>query len=84
MSISSIKYHLLHGPHSGFIILLVFGILGMIYACFTDVFIDGSESGFTAEGIANRGLKATKITRPIMMVLYLSIAGFALWKMWQP
>ena len=84
MSASSITYHLFHGPHSGYLVTLVGAVVIAIRSITSDVFIDESESGRSERSSAKWGIKATAITRPIMPVIALSIAAFALWKMWQP
>lgn len=84
MSTSSIEFHLFHGPHSGYLLVLV-GALGLaVYSCFVDIFIDESESAPSEEARQRWGIKATKTTRTMMVSLFLLIALFAIWKMWQP
>jgi hypothetical protein len=76
----SIMLHLFRGPHSDYLVLLIVGIVLAIRATYYESFADESESGPSEE----YGLKATKITRPVMIIVSLSMAVFAIWKMWQP
>jgi hypothetical protein len=76
--------HLIHGPHFFYAILFAVAIFNAIRSCFADVFFDGTESAPTDEALEKLGWKATKITRPIMVVVFLLIAAFAVWKVWQP
>lgn len=80
----NIAFHFFHGPHSGYTALLVVAILLFVRASFDDVFIDESESVPSEIANEKHGLKATRITRPIMMAIPLFIAAFAVWKLWQP
>ena len=75
---------LFHGPHSGYVVMLAAGLFLAIRSCFVDVFIDESESAPSEVARERQGLKATKVTRPIMVIVFLLIAAFALWKMLQP
>ncbi len=75
---------LLHGPHSGYVFFFSVAIFLAIRSCFVDVFIDESESAPSEIARERHGLKATKITRPIMVTIFLLMAVFAVWKMWQP
>lgn len=76
---------ILNGPNSGYAVLVVGGLSLALYACFTDYFVDESESSPMSEEDKERyALKATKVTRPIMIVIFLPVAGFGMWKMFQP
>jgi hypothetical protein len=81
---NSIIIHLLYGPHSGFTIILIGAIILTVRAFYYDVFIDESESAPSEEATEKHGIKATKVTRPIMIGIPLLIAAFAIWKLWQP
>ena len=75
---------MISGHNSGYWVLLAFGLYMAIYACFADYFIDESDSSPMSEEDKQRyALKATKVTRPIVIVVALSIAGFGVWKMFQ-
>ena len=83
-TILSILDRLTNGPNAGYFVMFVAGIFCAVSACFADYFVDESESVPMSEGDKEKyALKATKITRPIMVGLFLSIACFAIWKMWQ-
>jgi hypothetical protein len=72
---------LFHGPHSGYLIVFGVAVVLAIRSCFVDVFIDESESPPTEEARERWGLKANKVTRPLMVVAFALIAAFAAWKM---
>jgi hypothetical protein len=84
MTLSSITFHLFHGPHSDYLLFLAVALFLAVRSWFVDNFIDESESAPSDVARESHGLKATKVTRPIMSMVFLLIAGFALWKMWQP
>jgi hypothetical protein len=84
MSASSLINRLLNGPHTGYWIVLVGALALAVSACFTDIFIDESESAPTEESRQRWGLKATKVTRPLMVLAFVLIALFAVWNMLQP
>ena len=83
-TILSILDRLSSGPNSGYFVLLVAGIFCAANACIADYFVDESDSPPMSEADKEQyGLKATKVTRPIMVGIFLLVAGFATWKMWQ-
>ncbi len=84
MSATSIAYRFFQGPHSGYIVVLVPALCLAVRSCFVDVFIDETDSPPSDAAREKWGLKATKVTRPIMVGVFLLIAAFAFWKMWQP
>ncbi|MDP9052015.1 MAG: hypothetical protein M3O31_15045 [Acidobacteriota bacterium] len=84
MSTSSIADRLLHGPHSGYIVLLIPAVILAIRSCFVDVFIGETESPPSEDAREKHGWKATKITRPIMVAEFGLMAAFAVWQMLQP
>jgi hypothetical protein len=79
-----ISFHLFHGPHSDYTALLIVAILLIVQACYVDVFIDESESAPSEIANEKRGIKATKITRPIMIAISVVIGALAIWKICQP
>lgn len=81
---TSIIFHLFRGPNSGYTPVLIVAIILTIRACYYDVFIDESESPPSKIATEKSGLKATKFTRPIMIIIPLLIAAFIVWKLWQP
>jgi hypothetical protein len=84
MTISYILDRLFHGPHVGYVVVLIVGLYNAVSSWFVDAFLDESES--SASDDAERvglGWKATKFTRPIMSMIFMLAAAFALWKMWQ-
>ena len=70
--------------HPGYLIFAAIGVFNALRACFVDVFIDESESAPSQSAREQRGLKATKVTRPIMVGVFLLMAAFGIWKMFQP
>ena len=53
------------GHNSGYWVLVASGLYMAVYACFTDYFIDESDSPPMSEEDKERyALKATKVTRP--------------------
>jgi hypothetical protein len=70
--------------HPGYIVFIAVAVFCAVRACFVDVFIDESESAPSEFAREKRGLKATKITRPIMVIVFLLMAAFGVWKMFQP
>jgi hypothetical protein len=75
---------LFHGPHFNYVFVLVPAIILAIRSCLVDVFIDETESPPTEDARERHGLKATKVTRPIMVSAFALIAAVAAWKMFQP
>lgn len=84
MSVSSVVDHIFHGPDSGYLFIFAIALFLAIRSCFVDVFIDESESAPSEIAREHSGLKATKVTRPIMVIVFLLVAAFAAWKIWQP
>jgi hypothetical protein len=84
MSISSVVGRLFYGPHRGYIFFFAAAIFNAVRSYFVDVFIDESESAPSEIARERHGLKATNVTRPIMVTIFLLAAAFAVWKMWQP
>ncbi|OJV43327.1 MAG: hypothetical protein BGO25_08245 [Acidobacteriales bacterium 59-55] len=78
MSAPSIVDRLFHGPHSNYLIVLVVAVVLAIRLCFVDIFIDESESPPSEEARERWGLKATKVTRPLMVAAFVLIAAFAI------
>ena len=76
--------HFFDGRHAGYIVFLVTALFLAVRSCFVDVFIDESDSAPSDEATEARGWKATKVTRSIMVGVFLLMAGFAGWKMYQP
>ena len=72
------------GQRSGYILFVAVALFLAVRSCFVDVFIDESESSPSEYAREKQGLKATKITRPIMVLVFLLIAAFGVWKMYQP
>jgi hypothetical protein len=73
-----------HGQHSGYIPFVAVALFLAVSSCFAEVFIDESESAPSEYAREKWGLKATKITRPIMVVIFLLMASFGIWKIYQP
>jgi hypothetical protein len=84
MTSSSMAFRLFHPPHPGYIVILAAAAYNFVSAFFVEVFIDESESAPSDIATEKRGLKATKVTRPIMIILFFLVGAFAVWKMWQP
>jgi hypothetical protein len=70
--------------HPRYIVFVGVAAFCAVRACFVDVFIDESESAPSEFAREKRGLKATKVTRPIMIGVFVSLAAFGVWKMFQP
>jgi hypothetical protein len=70
--------------HPAYIVFLGVAAFCAVRACFVDVFIDESESAPSEFAREKRGLKATKVTRPIMIGIFVLIAVFGVWRMFQP
>jgi hypothetical protein len=81
---NSIIHRLLNGPHSGYTLILIGAIIIGVRACYYDVFIDESEAAPSEIATEKRGLKATPLTRGIMITIAFLIGAFAVWKLWQP
>ncbi len=77
-------FRLLHSPHSGYWIMVLVSLYLAISVCFTDVLIDESDTAPSEEAREKLGIKMTKVTRPIAIILFLLIGVFAVWKMLQP
>ncbi len=73
-----------HVAHPGYFMFVAIGVFNAVRACFVDVFIDESESAPSEYAREKRGLKATKVTRPIMIGVFVLISAFGVWKMFQP
>jgi hypothetical protein len=57
--------------------MVLLGLYLAVDACYADYFVDESDSAPMSEEDKERyALKATKVTRPIMIAIYLCIAGF--------
>ena len=82
--LKSLMFRLFHGPHASYFDLLVVAILLAIGACLSDVFIDESESSYSDDDRERHGWKATKYNRPFFVGIFLLLAAFAIWKLWQP
>jgi hypothetical protein len=70
--------------HPGYMVFIGVAVFCAVRACFADVFIDESESAPSDYVEEKRGLKATKVTRPIMIGFFVLMAAFGIWKMFQP
>ena len=81
MSAALMSGNILNGSRVAYIGALVFVLLLALRACFADIFIDESESAYLEEDRLKRGLKATKVTRPIVVGLFLLIAAVICWRM---
>jgi len=73
-----------HVAHPGYIVFVGVAVFCAVRACFVDVFMDESESAPSEYASEKRGLKATKVTRPIMIGVFVLMAAFGVWKMFQP
>ena len=73
-----------HVAHPGYIVFVGVAVFCTIRAWFVDVFMDESEAAPSEYARGKRGLKATKVTRPIMLGVFLLMAAFGVWKMFQP
>lgn len=81
---NSIIFKLWYGPHSGYTSMLIAAIIMAVQSCYYDVFINESEASPSEEATERHGIKATKVTRSIMIAISFFIAAFAIWKLWQP
>lgn len=70
--------------HPGYIVFVGVAVFLAVRACFVDVFMDESETPPSEYAREKRGLKATKVTRPIMIGVFVLMAAFGVWKMFQP
>jgi hypothetical protein len=70
--------------HPGYIVFIAVAIFCAVRACFVDVFIDESESAPSEFAREKHGLKATKVTSPIMVLVFVLMGAFGVWKMVQP
>lgn len=84
MPTSSLISRLFNEANSGYFFLFAVGVFGAVRSCFVDVFSDESDTPLPEAERERYGLKATKVTRPLMVIAFLLIAGFAVWKMLQP
>jgi hypothetical protein len=64
--------------------MLIAAIIMAVQSCYYDVFINESEASPSEEATERHGIKATKVTRSIMIAISFFIAAFAIWKLWQP
>jgi hypothetical protein len=71
----------LSGLRGAYIGALVFVLLLAGRACFVNIFIDESEPSYSDEDRLKRGWKATRVTRPIVVGVFLLIAAFIFWRM---
>lgn len=70
--------------HPGYIVFVGVAVFCAVGACFVDVFIDESESAPSEFVREKRGLKATKVTRPIVVLVFALMAALGVWRMLQP
>lgn len=81
---SSLVASLWHIAHPGYIVFIGVAMFCAIWACFVDIFIDESESSPSEFAREKRGWKATKVTRPIMVLVFVLMAAVGVWKMLEP
>ena len=76
---------MLFGPNSGFLVIAAIAFYLAISSLSADVFLDESESApLSDEERQLHGLKATKVTRPLVFGGFLMMAIFCLWKASRP
>jgi hypothetical protein len=73
-----------HIAHPGYIVFIGVALFCAIRACFVDVFIDESESSPSEFAREKRGWRATRVTRPIMVLVFALMAAVGVWKMLKP
>lgn len=69
--------------HPGYVPFVAFALFLAVRSCFVDVFVDESESA-PSEEAEKHGMKATKLTRSLMIVIFLGMAAIGIWKTIQP
>lgn len=69
----------------GYIVLVIPGVWGMVYAWIADYFPpDGGDTPQTQEHIDNLGWEATPRNRVIVFAVALLMTAFGIWKMFIP
>jgi hypothetical protein len=69
------------GPRIGYVALLIGALTIAARATYFKTFIDESEAATSNIANEKRGIKPTKVTRALYIILMLGVCGFAIWKM---